>query len=158
MIVYFVLVKLDVEIINYSYLSPARYALELENSRYVITCDTFSEATQPENAKKCIKKCDNQTRHHGRQLFTSIPYTPRLQLENLKYVFSSDTFSEPTKREDDLKKSDSETSINAFNHSHLFPTRYTLMLETSKGVVSSDTFIQPTPGKNAQTTIKKGDC
>jgi large subunit ribosomal protein L27e len=77
-------------------------------------------------------------------------------LENLKGVVSSDTFSEPTQREDTKKtfeKRDSQPFIEVVNYSHLFPSRYALVLENLKGAVSSDTFSKPTQRKDAKKTI-----
>ncbi|KAJ3374199.1 hypothetical protein GGF31_008417 [Allomyces arbusculus] len=49
-------VKPFIKVINYNHIMPTRYTLELENTKTLVTAETFKEPTQRKVAKKAIKK------------------------------------------------------------------------------------------------------
>ncbi|KAI9179438.1 60S ribosomal protein L27B [Blastocladiella emersonii ATCC 22665] len=49
-------VKPFIKVINYNHLMPTRYTLELENTKSLITAETFKEPSQRKAAKKAIRK------------------------------------------------------------------------------------------------------
>jgi hypothetical protein len=105
------IIKPLIKAVNRSHLFPMRYALELKYSRDVASSDTISEPPQREDAKKTIKKSNNQILIKAVNHSHLFPMHYALELEYPNGV-ASDTISEPTQREHvskTIKRSNNQT-------------------------------------------------